>query len=369
MDIIIDTNSIYGDLKLTGAKIRTLCETAKVTGDTVYLPQMVIDEAKNKYLERLNTAKSQIDKELSGIKRLTGVEHKSTFDTASIKVEVESASKTFDEQVKKLGIKIIPYPKTSHEFLATKAVKKQKPFSDTGKGYRDALIWENIKTLIRPAKKLIEDPQAVLITNNHGDFCENGFTLHSDLRNEILQLKAPENSVEVISDFDSFIEKYCNPKLKVLNKLKKEFQDGKHKTLNVRDKVEDLVFSYLDNREIDSETLGFRQELESPSVSSIHEDYKFNIDEVRQLSETEILINGTVEVTCTFDVFVFKSDYYIMDEDEAPSIWNYDWNDHYVAGSKDQTITLKVYLIVDTASYDITSNEIEIIENIDGHRN
>jgi hypothetical protein len=364
LDIIIDTNSIYEDLKLTGAKVRTLCETAKITGDTVYLPRIVIDEAKNKYLERLNTAKSQIDKELAGIKRLTGnIDYKTTYDHVNIKVEVESASKIFDDQVKKLEIEILPYPKTSHEVLAIKAVNKQKPFSESGKGYRDALIWENIKSLIRPSKKLIEEPQVILITANHKDFCENGITLHSDLRKEILKLNAPENSVEIISDFETFIKKYCNPKLKILNKLKQEFQEGKHKKLNVRNKVEHLVFSFLEHRQIDSDVLEFRQEFENPSVDSIHEDYKFNIDEVRQLSEKEILINGTVEVTCTFDVFIYKSDYYIMEEDETLSIWNYDWNDHYVAGNIDQKITLKVYLIIDTAFYDIASSEFEIINN------
>ena len=65
MFIVIDTSSIFGDLRLTKAKIRTLCETARITGDTVYFPQVMIDEAKNIYHENLLSIKSKIEKDLS----------------------------------------------------------------------------------------------------------------------------------------------------------------------------------------------------------------------------------------------------------------------------------------------------------------
>jgi PIN domain len=362
LEIVIDTNAIYGDPRLTGAKIRTLCETAKVTGDTVCIPQIVVDEAKNKYHEQLVSYKIKIDKALSDIIRLTGKAHTTTLDSKSIEDELASTSKKFDEQIDALGIKVLPYPKTPHEVIAKRAVKKKKPFTESGKGYRDALIWENIKELIKPAKKTIDDPQVVLITKNYSDFCEQDFQLHHDLNEELKVLKAPDNSVEVIKDIEKVIDKYCKPKQKILDDIKSELEQGKHKKLNVREKVEKLVFSYLENKGFDPKDIGFPMEYESPSVSEIHEDYEFKIDEVRQLSETEILINGTVQVTCTFDVFIYKSDFYTMDEDEAPSIWDYDWNDHYLAGSKEQTITLKVFLTVDSAFYEIISNEIELVE-------
>lgn len=362
MDIVIDTSSIYGDLKLTGSRIRTLCETAKVTGETICFPQVVIDEAKNKYNERLQTAKSKIEKELSDLKRLTDSSHLTTFDEKSLKKEFSSFSKTFDEQVDRLGIKILPYPKTSHEIVARKAVLKKKPFTESGKGYRDALIWENIKSIVKPAKKLIDDPHVVLITANHTDFCEKEYELHSDLKQELIEIGATANSVEVVNDFDKFIEKYCKPKLKILSRIKKEFEEGKHKRLDIRGKVEKMMFSYLDNREFNPEDLGFRQEFESPSVSEIHEDYEFNINEVRQLSETEIIIDGRVAVTCTFDIFIYKSDYYIMNEDEIPAIWSWDWNDHYFAGSVTKNIKLKFYLTIDSGFYNILSSEIEHVE-------
>ena len=363
MYIIIDTSSIYGDLRLTGAKIRTLCETAKITAETVCFPQVVIDEAKNNYYENLISLKSKIDKNLSDIKRLTGKTQTTSLNKKSFDDEITNFNKNFDDQLVRLGIKIIPYPQTTHKIIVRKAVKKKKPFIESGKGYRDALIWENVKELLKPSEKLIEDPQGVLITSNHHDFCENDYQLHTDLKEELTLLGVPENSVEIISDFEKFISKYCEFRLKILDEIKHDLQEGKHKKRNIRNKVEKLVFSYLDNRAFATEDLGFPQEFESPSVDVIHEDYEFHIDEVRQLSDEEIIINGTVKVTCTFDVFIFKGDYYAMGEDETPEVWDYDWNDHYVAASKEKTIRLNVFLTVDNTFDNIISNEIEIAED------
>jgi rRNA-processing protein FCF1 len=45
-NIIIDTNIIYLDFKLRNARIVSLCDTADILGHKVYIPEVVIDEAR-----------------------------------------------------------------------------------------------------------------------------------------------------------------------------------------------------------------------------------------------------------------------------------------------------------------------------------
>ena len=45
-NIIIDTNIIYLDFKLRNARIVSLCDTADILEHKVYIPEVVIDEAR-----------------------------------------------------------------------------------------------------------------------------------------------------------------------------------------------------------------------------------------------------------------------------------------------------------------------------------
>jgi hypothetical protein len=52
----------------------------------------------------------------------------------------------------------------------------------------------------------------------------------------------------------------------------------------------------------------------------------------------------TATVDCEFTGFVFKSDYYLFDEKDAPFIWDADWNEHYYAVSFMAQVSVRAYL-------------------------
>ncbi|MES2265451.1 MAG: PIN domain-containing protein [Bacteroidota bacterium] len=322
----------------------------------------MIDEAKNKYVEELISSKNHIDKELSDLFRITNKKLQNPATDDLIDEEIENFNSLFERQITKLGIRKIPYPSVSHEELVKKALSRKKPFAEGGRGYRDALIWENIKALIQKQQTLLLEPVVIFISKNYKDFCDKDYNIHPDLIEDLNKFNIPISAIEIKPDIDTFINQYITPKLELLNNIKNKLRGGTIKGLHVKDNLSTFIFDFLDNREFDHDEIDFPQEYESPSVSGIHEDYVFTFDEVRQLTDNEVLISGSVEVTCTFDFFIYKSDYYLMNEEEMPTITDLNWNDHYFAASEDRVIKINFLLSTDGSFSQITSHELALSE-------
>ena len=223
MKVVLDTNIIFSDFHLNGAKIKDLCESAKSIGATIYIPAVVIDESINKYCEKIQDCKTKIDKVFSDFERLT--DKKVNLSQKSIDVitkEKEEYAKFFNAQIRRLNINIIPYPSTSHKDLVSRDLARKRPFQESGKGYRDALIWESLLTICTKPNDLFDMPQVVFINKNHKDFCLEG-DLHPDLREDLSKLNINEDHVEVVEDIDVFIKKFAKPKQKSFKKSKMLF--------------------------------------------------------------------------------------------------------------------------------------------------
>lgn len=364
MKIILDTNIIFADHFLSGAKIRNLCESVKSTGDSVYIPEIVCDEATNQYKENLHKCKSKIESAISDYKRLTNNESNIVITkNISIEEEFEIYQKTFKEQIDKLGIKIIPYPKTLHKVLVERDLARKKPFTVEGKGYRDALIWESIKSLCEEPYDTLEIPEIIFVTNNSKDFCEKDYSLHIDLVEDLENNEINKSAIKIIENIDVFINEHIKLKQKILNEiLIKLKRDKQYKEIDLNVEVEERISKYLYYRDFDYEDSPFRQEFENPTVVGIDTPI-ISVDDVRQISDEEVYIETKVVVDCEFDFYIYKGDAAVLDDDELPYIWNNDWNKHYMAASKTATITLKVTLIVDNSFNEILSDDMEIIPN------
>ena len=369
MKVVLDTNIIFSDFHLKGAKIKNLCESTKSIGGVVYIPELVIDESINKYKEQLQLGNSKIDKGISDLKRLIG---KTVFENPItdkyIIDEVDEYQKGFRKQIKNLGIKIIPYPTTKHQQLVKRDLARKKPFQESGKGYRDALIWESVQSLCEKSPELFDAPKIVFINKNYKDFCEKDFSLHHDLKEDLTNNGLQEDYIRIVEDIDIFVNDYIKPQQKILKSILTKLNKNKrHNDIDLNSQIEDRVIKFLSHREFDYEESPFRQEFENPSVVGVDEP-SFTVTDVRQISEDEILIEINVEVDCEFDFFIFKSDAMCMDEDELPHIWDSDWNKHYMAASKTVPVQLKMSLIVDKAFNEILSDDIEIVHpEIDYH--
>lgn len=356
MKVILDTNIIFNDFHLKGAKIKSLCESVKLTGDTVHIPKVVVDESINKYREKIQECKSAIDKAMSNFKRLAGEVVGDNFMYEEFMYEESKQyADIFKKRLRELGINIIPYPSTSHQELVKRDLARKKPFQETGKGYRDALIWESVKSLCETSSLSSENPKIIFVNKNHKDFCL-GKLLHPDLKDDLVD----KDSVRIIEDTDIFMEEYVKPQQERLKTIQDSLNEYKrYNKIDLNTEIDKRITDFLLYREFDYEESPFGQEFENPSVVGFDEP-SFIVTEVRQISEEEILVEVTIEVSCEFDFFIFKSDAICMEEDELPYIWDSDWNKHYMAASKTMPIRLKATLIVNSSFEEILSDDIEI---------
>lgn len=362
MEFVLDTNVIFNDFHLEGAKIKNLCESIKSTEDSVWIPAIVVDESINKYGERLRDCKLKTDGGISDLRRLirrdVGV---SPISDEFIRKESEDYAGRFKKQLHKLDIQIIPYPKISHQELVRRDLSRKKPFQTSGKGYRDALIWECVKSLCEQSTELLDIPQIVFVNKNYKDFGEKDYSLHPDLKEDLKNKGVSEGYVKIVEDIDTVIKDHIKPQQKVLKDVLTKLNNNKcYKDIDLHPEIEGRTIKYLTNRNFDYDESPFGQEFENPSIVGVDEP-SYEVTDVRQISDDEVLIEIDVNVDCEFDFFIFKSDAMCMDEDELPYIWDNDWNRHYMAASKSASLKLKVSLIVDKSFSEVLSDEIEIV--------
>lgn len=84
-----------------------------------------------------------------------------------------------NNRIKQLGIGIIPYPNTGHKIMVARELGKKKPFKDSTKGYRDALIWDSV---MEHTQKYSSNCGIIFLTANSKDFADKDKKdLHTDL--------------------------------------------------------------------------------------------------------------------------------------------------------------------------------------------
>lgn len=367
MEIIIDTNILYGDMQLKGPKLYRLAEKAKENKDTVYLPVVVIKEIKNKFREELEASQKELTAAIKDIKRKTDHDLLHPLDETLLAKMCQDFNQSFDEQVSNLGIKKILLTKEGHNELLDKAVRKKKPFSETGKGYRDALIWIAVRELAEKyaGHPSIANHKIVLITANWKDFCASEkFDLHPDLIEELEDYGIDPLTVKIVKNLDDVTLYLLTPDKAVYDDVEKLIINPKFVETDLGSTITKLMMDFLPYQGFNPEEIGFPDMYESPAIDSFHEDWDFKLREVERITQDSIGIKIDIAVTCLFDIYLFKSDYYSMDDSISPSIYDYDWNDHYVAGQEEKKVWFTMDLVVNETLSEVLSHDIEINESL-----
>jgi hypothetical protein len=175
MIIIIDTSSIHGDYFLKRADISRLAIIARRCGHTIFLPEVVLREIKKHYLETLLNSQKEVEKELKNFQRKTGDELPNPITGLVINQHKRKYSKGLKENIKALGISILPLPSEGHNSILDKAILRKKPFKQNGEGYQDALIWASILEVAGQYsdQAYLDSPRIIFVPKNYKDFCES----------------------------------------------------------------------------------------------------------------------------------------------------------------------------------------------------
>lgn len=227
MRIVLDTTALRKDFSLNSPDIRLLREYLHKTGSNLYIPAIVLDEVKNSHREALEKTKLDL---LANMRQLLAW---SNIILPDIDVEAETskyASALKERLQKDFRSRFLPYPEINHEVLVSRDLSRRKPFNESGKGYRDALIWHSIVDLFNT-----QPEEMAFVTGNIKDFWNSDKTgLHPDLVTDLNQDAGSSPRLRLFQGIEAFNSAITKPKLRLLQDVQQSLQDGTHEILDLR---------------------------------------------------------------------------------------------------------------------------------------
>jgi len=366
MRIVLDTNIIVGDYRLKGTAARVLLQQLPRSSHQLHMPQTVIDEALNKYRGEWEHYRRSTDKLRREAQKRVKLDIPSAMTSAEVDVRTDEYKHELDQILVDVGATIVPYPKTPHEKLALRAMERQKPFSESGTGYRDALIWETVLDILDGTDEVV-----ALITEDR-DFADKNREIYPNLLEDLTARGFGHDRVRIYRSLDEFVEQELKPDFKRLEDIRARLDAAEYPGLDLASVIETRL-EYADlpviGRGVEPD-VGLPDCVENPTlahaaINDIVED--ISVLDVWETPAGELLIELEADAAAQFDFFIFKSDWWGVDPAKE-DIWviDDDWNDHYIFAEAVRPVHLNVSLTFDPTSSEVTSVELNSIMAVAG---
>ncbi len=350
MRIVPDANVICADPHMEGSAWRVLSEAITRLGHSLHVPRLVIDEAVNWYREEIRSHVQKTDRPLKQLGRLLQREFRVLQDD-EINRAVDDCRARMERKFSDLG-EILPYPATHHEGLVRRDLFRKKPFGTSGRGYRDALIWESVLILAEQGNQVV-----AFVSENTKDFSDGKGQFHQDLIEDAAARGVPDR-VRLFTSLDAFVEREITPLLEGLNVIKDALNAKAFENLDLESWLHEEFQNVVSGKTWDASSLWLRDELESPTIASVQDITSIEVQDVRRLPSGELYIDFQADLECEFDVFLLKSSYYVIDDRDLPSIVDWNWNDHYMLGAVVIPVTAEISITFDRDRDEVTSAQV-----------
>ena len=290
MIFVIDTSELHDQKRLEGNLLRLFLLAKSLTKHRVCIPEVVLAEHRRASRTAMQKSAATIEKELKVLARY--------WDKLDIKLpdvdrEFDKWQRWIDERLRVAGIEILPYPNISHASIAERDLSRRKPFNDSGKGYRDALIWESVLELATNSSDHV-----VFISSNSSDFSQAG-NLHPDLASDLAERRL-QGRVSLAIGLSNALEKHLNDLLPPSDQaLRDALQRGKAEGIDLK------AWALVDLKEVCPR---FRVppipgiEREHASLSAVTEVESINVREARRFPSGEVFVEMDLAIKAS--VFV-----------------------------------------------------------------
>lgn len=358
MNIVFDTNIIFGNWHLKAPNMTVLETLIKLGKCKLIVPEIVVLEAKNKFREEIQKCMSNLGK----INRMLppGMERVPIPDHENVAQEY---SKWLDARLVELNAEIIGHSDVSHDAIVKRALSGRKPFRKSGKGYQDTLLWEIILRHVASP-----DDTTFFVTGNYDDFADDSHEqLHADLMADLGVANLPLDAVVLCGSLAALVEKHLAPQLeRVTSEVMDNLRTGTYGSFSIsrwfvenRDNFvesgQDWVQSLLDHY----------PEYEDPQISYIEDPEDITVEDMFQLEDNTVYIEAVAHADVVVDVFIYKPDYYCLADRPLLSIQDSDWNEDYVWAQLTLFLPIKFSLVFDLISEQVQDFEIHGASSIE----
>lgn len=351
--IVIDTNIFCEDYFLRGANFRLLFDGLKSLPASLHIPEVVVDEVVNRYSEDLAEAVVKDNDHRSQVGRLLKDPTQAAPMSINLESEVKSYRKNLEKNLKVHG-EIMSYPDITHKRVVERDLSRRKPFKRDGSGYRDYLIWENVKSLL-----LWGTERVILITNNPKDFGE-GPHVDPELQRDLTN---PDH-LKLFRSLREFNETFILPRLAMLDNIKAAIQADPSKIGLMRWLNDNLLDIVRDAGDLECLIAGFPSGAGSVRPVELEAFHDLRVNEVRELESGEKLLNLTVDAEIDFSIDIDWDDYIKYQEVRD---WAGEASEEFAFSFSRLVafVTVEVELTLDLDAQQVTSHELLALDG--GH--
>jgi hypothetical protein len=368
--VIVDTTATFVDVmmkKTNWMQLLTLCHNSSVQ---LIIPDVVLRETARHWEAEAAKAIEIANGKIGGIKssrdRLTdlGVDGSTLVDSSPVtatpdQVQFLAAQK---EKLVSLGVQIKGVPaQVDVETILQRDLARKKPFEPSGKGFRDALVWETIKNVALDSGT---GDQIFFVTDNAKDYCDSAGGLAVEL---LTELEGAVADLHRVGDLDELLaHEVFAPKVAGIAKTDEQlatflaeavavdYDDGPPTVGDVVKKAVINALEALSGEDVDMDGqswgtdfsgLSLPGELEGLSIDVIEADEStLTWQTYETYDDTTFLIQAEVWAQISLVGFAYKSDAIHLEAEQKVYVLDWDWNDHmaHVATSTNAKLTFQV---------------------------
>ncbi len=362
MRVVLDSNAIVRDYRLSGAMIQSLVALLDPDEDRLCVPKVSLDETKVHAAKAVQAFSANVDRGSREISRILGTKVDSPFDQSYVTQTIRSYNDFLNRRISELGISIIDYPELPHAELAERAFWRKAPFDAEGRGYQDTLIWQSVVDLALETNDLV-----VLVTNDK-DF-RLGDDLHPDLAADLTRLGIPRERIVLVKQASEIAEQFAELRKRDLDQLLRAeiidgFKKGQFRRTDIHEALGMAVQDKLQYRELDPISVDLPGEFESPMIESVQDISDVEITTISALDDEgiKLLISLTFNAECEIWGVMFKPDTYIRDDDDI-RILTFDYNRTHseMTATRSLLIYADAVFAPEDASINLDINDYEVI--------
>src|SRR5208283_2853047 len=352
--LLLDTNATVGRRYRLYGPHMAIIEIAIANGILeLIVPQIVVEEVKNKYREELLKAERNLTETLVKQNTLLAADEQRALKQLKIDRVVTDFGDRLDNRLAELRARRPVYTDVPHQDLVQRDLDRRRPFQESGRGYRDALLWETLLRQTDPKKPIF------FVTKNSKDFCEgDGLKLHNHLASDLGARGLPASTVVICESVEAFVDDHLKALLLNAQMLREGHleQYGKFDFRNFfAENKDDLLIRLTSQLERSDPRELMSFDTEDLTIVSIEDPSSVSLLKAYELEKDKLFLTFAVVAEVTLEFFVFKSDYYSMPEHVNFEIQDFDWNDHYIWASKAVLLPLKLSIELTTD----TPNKVE----------
>ncbi len=353
INVFIDTSVIINESFLRSMTAQAFFKACVLLEIGVIIPEIVIDEAKGKYKDKL---KEKLVTHKKSYKELSKIVDLEELDI-SITDKDEEYKDWLNELIEDNGIIVATYPNIPFKELVEKSYEKNKPFKSTGVGHKDYIIWKTIKEYIESQNSTLTN---YFLTNNSEDFCtkiDGGeLTLHSELA---IQITEETRKPEVYSSIKSLFDTKLAPLFEGITLS--DIPDLELDDVNniARETLQDELYQYS---AYGFEGMSFGNDV---TVDMVH---TIDVDNI-QLTKVndDVVINVIGHLLMEVDGYIDKSDYCLALEQRTTDIHvvDPDWNNRVMAVSTTVRTAFELTLFYSIDSKSIIGHTVTLPQEIE----